>query len=119
MGRTKNKYKKTPKKHQMLKKYCPLGGLGYAMQRFNKNSKYMTLIHITLAPYLCDVQMLLVALDSIGKVSQRRVHSPHVAQLASLGEPALVLTRQQHTLLMAGQCVGVVTNSCVHVTQTA
>lgn len=69
--------------------------------------------------YLCDVQVLLVALNSIGEVSQRRVHGAHVAQLASLRELALGLSRQQHTLFMTRQCVGVVTDSCVHMAQTA
>lgn len=63
--------------------------------------------------------MLLVALNCIGEVSKCRVHSAHVAQLASLGELALGLSRQQHTLFMARQCVGVVTDSCVHMAQTA
>lgn len=63
--------------------------------------------------------MLLVALHGVGEVSQRCVHGAHVAQLASLGELALRLSRQQHTLFMAGQRVGVVTDSCVHMAQTA
>lgn len=70
-------------------------------------------------PYLCDVQVLLVALNSVGEVSQCCVHGAHVAQLASLGELALGLSCQQHTLFMARQCVGVVTDSCVHMAQTA
>lgn len=69
--------------------------------------------------YLCDVQVLLVALNSIGEVSQCCVNGAHVAQLASLGELALGLSCQQHTLFMARQCVGIVADSCVHVAQTA
>lgn len=69
--------------------------------------------------YLCNVQVLLVALNSIREVSQCCVHGAHVAQLASLRELALGLSRQQHTLFMARQSVGVVTDSCVHMSQTA
>lgn len=63
--------------------------------------------------------MLLVALNSISEVTQCCVHGAHVAQLASLGELALGLSRQQHTLFMACQSIGVVTDSRVHMAQTA
>lgn len=63
--------------------------------------------------------MLLVALNGVGEVSQRRVDGAHVAQLPGLRQPAPGLARQQHTLFMAGQSVGVVADGRVHVTQTA
>lgn len=63
--------------------------------------------------------MLLVALDSVGEISQRRVNSAHVAQLAGLGKLALGLSRKQHALLVASQGVGVVADGHVHVAQAA
>lgn len=63
--------------------------------------------------------MLLVALNGISEVSQCCVHGAHVAQLASLGELALGLSRQQHTLFVACQGIGVVADSHVHVAQAA
>lgn len=69
--------------------------------------------------YLRNAQVLLVALDGVGEVSQRRVDGAHVAQLAGLGELALGLPRQQHALLVAGQGVGVVANGHVDVAQAA
>lgn len=69
--------------------------------------------------YLCDVQVLLVTLNSVGEVSQCRVHGAHVAQLPGLAEPTLGLSGQQHALFVARQGVGVVADCCVHMTQTA
>lgn len=69
--------------------------------------------------YLGNAQVLLVALDSVGEVSQSRVDGTHVAQLAGLGELALGLSRKQHALLVAGQGVGVVADGHVHVAQAA
>lgn len=72
-----------------------------------------------MVPYLWDAQVLLVALDSVGEVSQRRVDGAHVAQLAGLGELALGLSGKQHALLVAGQGVRVVADGHVHVAQAA
>lgn len=69
--------------------------------------------------HLCDIQVLLVALNGADDVPQRRVHRPHVAQLTCFGQPTLGLSRQQHALLVARQRVGIVADGCVHVAQTA
>lgn len=60
-----------------------------------------------------------MTLNSVGEVSQCGVDGAHVAQLSSLRKLALGLSRQQHTLFVARQCVGVVADSCVHMAQTA
>lgn len=60
-----------------------------------------------------------MTLNSVGEVSQCRVHGAHVAQLPGLAEPTLGLSGQQHALFVARQGVGVVADRCVDVTQTA
>ena len=72
-----------------------------------------------MALHLRDVQVLLVTLDGVGEVPQRRVHGAHVAKLPGLGERALGLPRQQDALLVARQRVGVVPDGGVHVAQAA